>query len=975
AMCSVVFLLEAMTFWWPVYRFVALFKLGSAAVSWALIIALAPMFPRLFRLRSHEKLEQEIEERTRAEQALRESEAAYHSLIDSLPLNVFRKDLQSRFQMANQRFCDTIGRELTDVLGKTDVDFFPASQSEKYQSDDQRVVSSGEMLEDVEEHTLPTGERQHVHVLKAPVRDASGDIVGIQGMFWDVTARIMAEEARRISDDRFRTLVESNLMGVMTAKLEGRILDANDAFLDLLGYDRGDLIDGTLRWDELTPDEHRPMDEWALEQLAQTGICQPWEKDYFRKDGSRVPVLVGVTILKESPHECICFVLDITQRKEAERQMREAKDAADAANQAKSQFLANMSHEIRTPMNAIIGMTELVLTTPLSTDQREYLSMVLDSAEALLHIINDVLDFSKLEVVEMSMTQEPFELRDQVGDAVCSLALRSYQKGVELLFHIDPSIPKFISGDARRLRQVIINLVGNAIKFCEKGEVVLSVKMQSSDDISDDQIELSFTVRDTGIGIANDDLGKIFEAFVQVDSSSTRSYGGTGLGLAISAKFVQAMGGRIWVDSTKGSGSEFHFTAVFNKVPQQQDAVTLSPRSQAARILIVDDNATNLSILQRMLDNWGIHCERASDATEARSLIDTSIAEGDKFDVIVLDAQMPDCSGTRLAQTLRAEQHYAGAIIMMVATPSGIREASRNQNIDVATFLRKPIRQSEFFDALAFALDGMSYRQQQAETDNENYSLLTRSLDILLGEDSLVNQKLAVGLLEGQGHRVTIASNGLEAVEAVEHGRFDLILMDVQMPEMDGLDATRSIRARERSCKRRRMPIIAMTAHAMPGDREGCLAAGMDDYVTKPIRAKELFALMFKVLGYSASGSEKIDLTQSDKQIDWTTALDAVNGDQDLLKDVIRAYLDEGPMLLQQMRTSLAAQDALTLRRAAHTFKGSMRFFGIAEAHDIALKVEELAQEKNFDVCVTLIDSLHTQAAQLEPLLQEFVDS
>ena len=712
------------------------------------------------------------------------------------------------------------------------------------------------------------------------------------------------------------------------------------------------------------------MDEWALEQLAQTGTCQPWEKDYFRKDGSRVPVLLGVTILEDSPDECICFVLDITQRKEAERQMREAKESADAANQAKSQFLANMSHEIRTPMNAIIGMTELVLTTPLSTDQREYLIMVLDSAEGLLHIINDVLDFSKLEVVEMTMIHEPFELRDQVGDAVCSLALRAYQKGVELLFHIDPNIPNLISGDARRLRQVIINLLGNAIKFCEAGEVVLSVEPHISANLpQQDPMELKFTVRDTGIGIANSELLNIFEAFVQVDSSSTRSYGGTGLGLAISARFVQAMGGKIWVDSVEGEGSQFHFTATFGGVPQEPETIALSPESQTARILLVDDNTTNLSILQQMLDNWGLIYERASNAADARELF----AAGNQFDAIVLDAQMPDCSGAQLAQTLRAEQHYSGAIIMMVATPSGVREATKNQDIDVATFLRKPIRQSEFYDALAFALDGIKYREQQSDSDSENYSLL--SLDILLAEDSLVNQKLALGLLKGQGHRVTIANNGLEAVKAIENQRFDLVLMDVQMPEMDGLEATRSIRTLERTNNRRRLPIIAMTAHAMPGDREACLASGMDDYVTKPIRAKELFALMFKVLGYSTPSSDKTELIAGDEQIDWTTALDAVNGDQDLLKDVIRAYLDEGPMLLKQMRTSLDSQDELTLRRAAHTFKGSMRFFGNTKARDIALEVEELAQEKKFDDCNPLIDSLDAHALVLNPLLKDFVDS
>jgi PAS domain S-box-containing protein len=449
-------------------------KILMMLLAWGTVIALVPLLPQWLERRSAEEYRRQLAEREQAEQKLLESytlrdkaekalkarEAAYQSLVESLPLNVFYKDDRFRFVSANQRFCETLGRPLEEIVGRSDWDFFPEHQCQKYRRDDEHVLNTGETLEDVEAYFKPTGEKLHVQVLKAPVRDGDGKIVGVQGMFWDVTARITADEAVRRSDARFRNLVQSSLIGVMVARLDGSIVEANDAFLSIVGYSRQELEQERVRWDALTPDQYRASDQKAIAQLKATGTCLPWEKEYIHKQGHLVPVLVGVTMLAGSETECICFVVDITRQKRTEqellsakeaaeaanRQLQAAKEAADAANQAKSQFLANMSHEVRTPMNAIIGLTELVLNSQLTPRQTDYLKMVLQSAESLLSIINDVLDFSKVESGKIELEEMPLRIRECVGDALKALALRAHGKGLELALDIHSDVPDWVLG-------------------------------------------------------------------------------------------------------------------------------------------------------------------------------------------------------------------------------------------------------------------------------------------------------------------------------------------------------------------------------------------------------------------------------------------------------------------------------------------------------------------------------------------------
>jgi PAS domain S-box-containing protein len=964
---GLVHVLEAVLPWWPAAYLAAVVKLVAAVMAWATVLAVFPLLTALAELKSSEQLEREVQRRIKAQRALQETEAAYESLMDALPLNVFQKDLQGRFVVANQRFCDGLGRPAYRIIGKTDYDFFPRPQAEKYRHDDQHVIDTGQVLEDIEEHVQPDGEKIYVQVFKAPARDSRGTIIGVQAMFWDVTDRIRAEAAQKQSDARFRTLVQSNLIGVITAGIDGSILDANDAFLQLVQYTREDLREGKLRWDEITPPEHRPLDEWVLEQLQKHGVCPPWEKDYIRKDGQRVPVLLGVTMLEDSSEQCICFALDMSQRKEVERQLKLAKEEADAANRAKSQFLANMSHEIRTPMNAIIGMTELVLNTPLSAQQREYLTIVLDSGEALLEIINDVLDYSKMEAGGFHLDEAVFDIRECLGDAIRSLAIKAHPVMVEMTYEVDQEVPQRLIGDAGRLRQVVLNLVGNAIKFCEQGEISLRVQVDDPHP-SSGGVQLRFTVTDTGIGIRPEDLQRIFEAFVQVDSTSTRQYGGAGLGLAISAKFVDMMGGRIWAESEPGQGSRFIFVAQFGVATDQEwPEHPLSELADSARVLLVDDNANQRRILGDVLAGWGIDAVCVANPHQFWEAIDNV---QHPFQVAIIDSHLGSDDGFQLAERLAERGPEQSLPIVMMLASHSTSDIGRCQDLGAAHLL-KPVKHSDLFDRIAEVLGATGFVIESSSPSEDDQSL-GRSLKILLAEDSLINQKLAVGLLERQGHQVQVANNGREAVEAVEQEEFDLILMDVQMPELDGLQATRTIRRQERTTGRH-IPIMAMTAHAMPGDREMCLAAGMDDYLTKPIRSADLVSRIGKLLGIRSLQSDPTPPRLVTGTIDWPTALSTVNGDHRLLKEVIEAYFEESPRLMDQMTLAIEEGDHVTLQRCAHTLKGSMRFLGAQTGYEMALELETAAQDNESGRFRTLLDRLRCGTEGLEPALRRYV--
>ncbi|TXT22348.1 MAG: PAS sensor protein, partial [Planctomycetota bacterium] len=769
------------------------------------------------------------------------------------------------------------------------------------------------------------GQRLHVQVMKAPATDVDGNVIGTQTMFWDVTARVATEEALQQSTARFKKLFDANIIGIMLADLSGRVLEANDAYLALVGYSRDDLVSGRLRWDKLTPPEYRELDLRAIESLNATGICPPWEKEYIRKDGSRVPVMVGVSMLDNSTSECICFVLDMTKQKRTETQLLRAKEEADSASQAKSLFLANMSHEIRTPMNAIIGLTELVLDSDLTPQQRDNLSAVSESAEALLSLINHILDFSKIEAGKLELDAVEFSLRTMIAGTLKTLALQAHRKGLELVGDIRADVPDRLIGDVVRLRQVLMNLLGNAIKFTESGEVVLRVVVSSRDALS---LELRFEVVDTGIGIPEDRQHAIFEAFEQVHTSINRKYGGTGLGLSITSKLAQLMEGRVWLKSEPGHGSTFFVTSRVRPAVSELIAAAMNPSPlDGLRVLVVDDNATSRQNLMDLLTSWRMRPMAVAGAKAAIATLKRAKGADSVFAFSLIDAQMPVVDGFELATTIRNEfADRAGHLLLLLSSPDRAAELAHCDQAGLAATIAKPVNESELFDTL------MSLRLGSG--DEAAPSLPARItetahtvLRVLLVEDSLFNQKLAIALLKKRGHQVLVANNGREAVDLFFRHPFDRVLMDVQMPEMDGLEATQIIRQRE-SRSGAHVPIIAMTAQALSGDRERCLVAGMDEYLTKPIRPDRMYEVLesdfpnavipqappLKSARAVRRGAAPEQVTAVASPIpktngglvDWSHAMTVVGGDIPLLRDVAAACLEDFPRWLKEFDQALA---------------------------------------------------------------------
>jgi len=909
--------------------------------------------------------------------SLSDERTLLRNLMDMVPDYIYVKDTESRFVVANRALADLMGLKNPDeLLGKKDSDYFPKELAAAYFADEQTILKSGQSVLNQEERSVDAqGNPKWTSTSKVALRNKQGEIIGIIGIGRDITRSKQAEVALRSERKLLRTLIDNMPDRIYVKDAKSRWVVANHALAELVGAKDPEELLGKTDFDyfpkELATDFF--SDEQAVIQSGEA-LVNHEEKRVDAEGNAKWTSTSKVPWRDESGHVIGIMGIgrDITRRMAAEEESKRAKEAAETASRAKSEFLANMSHEIRTPMNGIIGMTELALDTELTGEQRDYLSMVKVSAESLLTVINDILDFSKIEAGKMDLDCTDFNLRESLEETLRTFGVRADEKGLELACDIRANVPEVIVGDSKRLRQVVVNLLGNAIKFTEHGEVVLQVEVQQ---VKERSVELHFIVRDTGLGIPKDKQDVIFGAFAQADTSSSRKYGGTGLGLTISSRLVAMMGGRIWLESEAGIGSTFHFTGTFELARAAQHPRVSSKAASLAGIpvVIVDDNPTNRRILEETLIGWGMRATSVSSGWAALAELRRAAETGNAPTLVLLDAQMPHLDGFSTAAKIKGDPEAPTPTIIMLTSGGQRGDAERCRKLGISAYLTKPVRQAELRDAIVGVL-GLTHRADDTPKLVTRHSLreARKHLQILLADDNAINRELTVRILSKRGHTVTAVENGKLAVQAVEAQNFDVVLMDVQMPEMDGFEATAMIRQNEQASGRH-LPIIAMTAHAMKGDRESCLAAGMDGYISKPIRAQELLEVTESFAGTSGP-TRGVDY-QVDSVLDRKTALERVDGDAALLADLAKLFCDGSPRMLSNIQDAITRKNADELRRAAHFLKGSVSTFAAQAAIDAALKLERIARSGELMGAGDAYASLAAEIRRLRAALQDLMSA
>jgi len=1065
--------------------------------------------------RNESRLAATTAQHRQAESLLRDNEAFFQSLVESLPQNIFRKDLTGRFTFVNRAFCRTLGRSREQLLGRTDFDIFRQDLAEKYVADDRRVVSTGEVVEGTEYNVTPDGGRHWFHVVKTPLLDANSQPVGVQGSFWEVTQEKLFEEqlaherdllhallesapdaiyfkdrksritrasralARRVgledpaqlvgktdhdffdpvhadaaradeeqilrtgqpilgkleketrrdgrvtwsltskivlrdpageiigtcgisrditelkeaqeklekTEANYRGLVQNAVDGIFQTSPDGKYINANLALARMYGFEsveeltrsRTD-IEHQLYVDPRQRDRFRSL-------LAEHDKIEHFESEVYRKDGRKIWISENARAVRDSAGVLRFYegtVEDITQRKQAEKALHDANVALAAARdealesaRAKSRFLANTSHEIRTPMNGIIGFANVLLDTPLTPEQREYASTMLHSAQNLLKVLNDILDFSKVESGKLTFESIDFDYRALVEDTVELLVELAHGKGVEVTTRIDHRLPLLLRGDPGRVRQIITNLIGNAIKFTTAGEVAVVVDVTP---IDAGHARIDCRVRDTGIGIRESEISRIFQEFTQADGSTTRRFGGTGLGLSISRSLARRMGGEIHVESREGHGSTFTLSAPFEIVTPAAAPPSLPP----IRILFADDHPGTGECFLHEVGPLGIRAQAVGSAGEALDALRKAAAEGEPFDATFLDLQLPDMDALTLAHDIHAEDSIARVKIVLVAPVSQRPDPALLRTVGIEGHLIKPFKQARLREALRALAAGESLiaTTNVVEAVPQRPAPQGRPLRILLAEDNVVNQKLAVIQLKRLGHSVVVASNGRQTLEALARDAYDAVFLDCQMPELDGYETAREIRRMEADRRFGSRPpafLIALTANAMTGDRERCLAAGMDEFLTKPLDHAQLPLVLRRAVG-EAMGSvpspsptvpAEPDVPRLDPALLDTLRGLRVPGEPDPVVEILDVFCRDTPLRMREAVEAAGSHDAEPLRIAAHTLKGSANNLGARRLGIVADALEIAVRVGDWETIGKRIPELTEEYAALEALLAD----
>lgn len=915
-----------------------------------------------------------ITERRRVENTLRETEERLRAFMDSAPDSFILFDSELNFVDINDatlklhppgtRKQDLIGRNITEIIP----DVKTSGRLEKYKY----VIKTGKPLifDDLVLH--PKFGNKHISVWAFKVGKEMGMIVS------DITERKKTEDTIRESEEKFRMVSEQSPNMIFIYN-RSRVVYANRKCVEVMGYRYEEFYSPYFDFLKLISKESQDLIKANLKKHMRGEEVAPVEYSLITKDGKKIEAILTTKLIKyKGDHAILGTITDITERKKTEQILLKAKEQAEQANRLKSEFLANMSHEIRTPLNAIIGMTELTLDSQLKAEQRDYLNNVKGSAHALLELLNDILDLSKIEADQVEPENIGFDLRLAVEGVTEAFAPRATAKGLELTCLVHHQVPSLLIGDPGRIRQVLMNLVGNSVKFTQKGEISISVKHEKE---TDNWVTILFSVKDTGIGIPLDKQEKIFESFTQADGTTTRKYGGTGLGLSICKRLVELMGGKISVKSEPDKGSCFWFTIRLEKQKRTEHTPQLLPPNiQGMRALVVDDNRTNRIVLGKMMESFGCYVQSAESGIEALKVLRRAVTQGKLFNLVLLDMRMPDMDGEQTLRAIKSDPQIR-EVVVIVLTSVGVRgEVAQLEALGCAGYLMKPIKQSQLYDAIITVL-GL----KKSKAQNKQRSIVTRhtiaeqkrlSTHILLAEDDPVNRKLAVTVLARAGFSVDAVDNGQKAIQAFKDNDYDLILLDIQMPEMNGFEATKTIRQMEKQEKH--TPIIAITAHAMQGDKERCLKAGMDDYISKPLKPQNLIETIERWIR-STDTQDKSSIQDSTNKetpaevvpINLRGALERFGGDMDFFKEILDEFLSFMPRQLEILNEAVEQGDAAVTEREAHKIKGAAENVGAGRIAGLSFKLELFAQKGDLSDAREIITNLKNQLKFLEEYVKQ----